>query len=71
MSLTPAADQAEARKKKDALEKCGKNMGPHDYIPIEWLKTETSERVTRLFCRVCFNHVSVYSVLENYTEIKL
>lgn len=71
MSLTPALDAAEARKKKDLIEKCGKNMGPHDYIPIEWNKTETAERVTRLFCRVCFSHVSVKALLDNYPEIKI
>lgn len=70
MSLTPVQDEIEARKKREAVELCGKNRGPHDYIPIEWSKSETAERVTRLFCRICFNHVSIKSILENYPEIK-
>ena len=70
MSLTPAQDEIEARRKREAIELCGKNRGPHDYMPIEWLKSETSERVTRMLCRVCFNHVSVKSLLENYPDIK-
>jgi hypothetical protein len=63
----------EARKLRESVELCGKNRGPHDYIPIEWNKTETAERVTRLFCRICFSHVSVASLLEAYKdyEIKL
>lgn len=70
MSLTPAYDEAEARKKKDAIEKCGKNMGPHDYIPIEWNQSATAKRVTRLLCRVCFCHIAVTVLIENYPEIK-
>jgi hypothetical protein len=70
MSLTPAYDEIEARKKRDLIEKCGKNMGPHDYIPIEWLKSATSERVTRMLCRICFSHIAMPVLLENYPEIK-
>lgn len=70
MSLTPAHDELAARKIKDAREKCGKNMGPHDYIPIEFSKTATAERVTRLMCRVCFCNVAVMTLLENYPEVK-
>ena len=68
---TPAYNELEARKKRDAVEVCGKNRGPHDYIPIEWLKTESSERVTRLFCRTCFCHVSIKDLMANYPEVKL
>ena len=71
MSLTPANDEAEARKKRETVELCGKNRGPHDYIPIEWLKTATSERVTRLMCRTCFCHISILVFLENYPDIKI
>lgn len=71
MSLTPAQDEKELRKKKENIELCGKNRGPHDYIPIEWTKTETAERVTRLLCRVCFKHLAVKILLENYEEINV
>ena len=71
MSLTPAQDVLEARLKKEAIELCGKNRGSHDYIPIEWTKTENVNRVTRLLCRVCFNNVETHVLLASYREIKL
>jgi hypothetical protein len=69
MSLYPARDELEAKKKRDAIEKCGKNMGPHDYIPIEWTKTNDVERVTRLICRVCFCNVSISTLLSLYVDV--
>jgi hypothetical protein len=81
MSLTPAQDQIEAQRKKDNIEKCGKNGGPHDYVPIEWklindvgvegqaLESKT-ERVTRFLCRVCFKNISTSVFVKNYEEIK-
>jgi len=69
MSLTPARDELEARKKRDAIEKCGKNMGPHDYVPIAWFVDGTTKRVTRLFCRVCFNHIAMSDLIANYPEL--
>lgn len=68
-SLTPAHDERVMRDRKEAVELCGKNRGPHDYIPIEWLKNEFTERVTRLLCRICFKHISVYNILENSIEV--
>jgi len=82
MSLTPAQDELEARKKREAIELCGKNRGPHDYIPIEWklindigvqgeLYEARTKRVTRFLCRVCFCNVETQVLLESYKEIKL
>jgi hypothetical protein len=68
-SLTPAYDEKDLIRKKEAFELCGKNRGPHDYMPIEWLKSATSERVTRLMCRVCFSHVSMKWILERYADV--
>jgi len=68
-SLSPANDQRLLREKKESVELCGKNRGPHDYIPIEWLKNDNAERVTRLLCTNCFKHVSVYNILENSCEV--
>jgi hypothetical protein len=65
----PAYDERAFREKKEAVELCGKNRGPHDYIPIEWLKTATSERVTRMMCRICFNHITMMNILENSREV--
>ena len=71
MSLTPAHDERVMRDKKESVELCGKNRGPHDYIPIEWLTTSNSniKRVTRLMCRTCFKHISVSNILENSIEV--
>lgn len=71
MSLTPARDEREALKKKDAIEKCGVNRGSHDYIPIEWSITPTAKRVTRLLCRVCFNNISMQCLIENYQDVSV
>jgi hypothetical protein len=71
MSLFPARDEKEARAKREAIELCGKNRGPHDYIAIEWLKTATSERVTRLMCRICFCHISMASLISNYDDLSV
>jgi len=80
MSLTPAQDNLDAQRKKDAIEKCGKNGGPHDYIPIEWSESNIlngkpvegvrMKRVTKLLCRVCFNNISTSILIKNYIEIK-
>lgn len=77
MSLTPARDDLEARRKKEALELCGKNRGPHDYMPIEWMYVPSEKpnfsfkRVTRLMCRVCFCNVDVSTLIENYPNVNL
>lgn len=74
-NLHPARDELEARKKREAIELCGKNRGPHDYIPIEWMITAPSgnlpqmERVTKLLCRICFCNVKTSTLIEAYTEI--
>ncbi len=78
MSLTPAQDEIEARKIRDAIEKCGKNMGPHDYIPIEWFYVDCPDegphgkrykRVSRFLCRVCFNSVNISTLLNSYKDV--
>ncbi len=70
MNLTPAQDALELQKKIDAIELCGKNRGPHDYMPIEWKKNEFSEYVTRLMCRICFCNVATSQLIEHYPEVK-
>ncbi len=71
MSLTPAQDEVERRKKIDAVEKCGKNMGPHHFMPIETTQTDNVIRVTRLLCSVCYCNVSTKMLLSNYPEVSL
>jgi len=74
MSLHPAKDEAEARKRREEIELCGKNRGPHDYIPIEWFykKDEMGieyKRVSRFLCRVCFNSVNTVTLLSMYKDV--
>jgi hypothetical protein len=62
------------RNKKDAVELCGKNRGPHNYIPIEWNETEACKgknvkRVTRLLCIVCLCNVSMETLIGNYPNV--
>jgi hypothetical protein len=71
MTLTPALDEVEARRKKEEIELCGKNRGPHDYMPIEWATKDNYKRVTRLMCRVCFQNVGMNILINHYPEIKL
>lgn len=70
-SLTPALDEIEARRIREAIELCGKNRGAHDYIPIEW-RTDSdakTKRVTRLLCRVCFCNVNMSTLISSYKDI--
>lgn len=74
MSLHPAKNEAEARKKRELIELCGKNRGPHDYIPIEWFHTKDDrdieyKRVSRFICRVCFRNVNTSTLLEMYQDV--
>lgn len=72
MSLHPARDEAEARKKRDLIALCGRNRGPHDYIPIEYMYVEEKEtkykRTTRFLCRVCFFNVRTSTLLQMYKD---
>lgn len=73
-SLHPARDEAEARKKRQTIELCGKNRGPHDYIPIEWFYIKNDEgmefkRVSRFLCRVCFCNVNTTTLLKMYDDV--
>ncbi len=70
-SLTPAFDEIEARKIRESIELCGKNRGPHDYIPIEWVTTAEVKRVTRFLCRVCFNTVNTSTLIGMYKDLSL
>lgn len=69
MTLTPAQDAQKVREKKEAVELCGKNRGPHDYMPISWTMTATAKHVTRMMCRICFAHVAISNLMENSPEV--
>ena len=79
MSLHPARDEAEARRKREAIELCGKNRGPHHYVPIEWSESSIlngkivegliMKRVTKFLCRVCFCNVDTATLIATYPDI--
>lgn len=69
MSLTPALDEAKAKKIREAIELCGKNRGPHDYIPIQWSTSYNFKEVTVLLCRVCFSRINIKTLLKNYPDV--
>lgn len=54
----------------DRVSLCGKNRGPHDYIPIKKVIEQKVESVTMFMCRVCFNRVSMDLLVEHFDEIK-
>lgn len=71
-SLTPAYDQQQWEWKVGAVEKCGRNQGPHDYIPIEWVEkidpeNETNTKAVRkLMCRICLHRLAMETVEQFY-----
>lgn len=72
-NLNPALEEIEARKIREAIELCGKNRGPHDYIPIEWFYIEKDgmkhKRVSRFLCRVCFCNINTSTLIHNYKDV--
>lgn len=69
--------QQEYDKKLDAIKVCGTNRGPHDYIPVAWvkrdneLKKNSEEMVTTLMCRICFCRVNTNTLYEHFREVKV
>ncbi len=61
--------QKEYDRKVDAITLCGKNRGPHDYIPLSWLKTNTAEHVTHLICKTCFLRINLDTITKYFPEI--
>lgn len=73
MNLNPAATEKEYKRRMDAIMLCGRNMGPHDYIPISWIKDEATrtDHVTNLMCRVCFNRVNMKTLYTTFPEVTI
>jgi hypothetical protein len=69
MTLTPAQDAKTERERREKVELCGKNRGPHDYIPIQWVTDNNIKRVTRLLCRTCFCTVSMSCLVTHYEDV--
>jgi hypothetical protein len=63
--------QIEYDKRLDRIKTCGANRGVHDYIPVAWARSETTEMVTELLCRNCLNRVTVQTLYEHFHEIRI
>ena len=61
--------QKELDRKLDMITLCGKNRGPHDYIPMTWIKTTTAEHVSHLLCRTCFQRIKLDTISKYFPEI--
>jgi len=70
MREDPKITQREYDRKIDAMKVCGTNRGPHDYIPIAWVKQDDNREVTVLMCRVCFCRIRTETLLDQFEEIK-
>ena len=68
-------NEAEIQKRIRAIELCGKNCGPHHYIPIEWIERNDEiknikvKQVTRFICTTCFVNISTTTLLQNYENV--
>jgi len=61
--------QKQFDRKIDEITLCGKNRGPHDYIPMSWIKSATSEHVSHLLCRICFTRINVQTLTQLFPEV--
>jgi hypothetical protein len=61
--------QKQLDRKIDEITLCGKNRGPHDYIPVTWIKVKESEHVSHLLCRICFQRINVDTIAKHFPEI--
>ena len=67
--INTAYQERHLRLKREAIELCGKNRGPHDWIGIEWRENDGVRRLTRMMCRVCLANVSVGIMMNYGTEL--
>ena len=67
----PRITQKQYERKLHEIEKCGKNMGPHDYIPVAWYIGKEEKAVTHFMCRVCFVRVSMKTLTSQFGEVKI
>lgn len=77
----PAANHRAMQERFEAVTLCGKNRGPHDYIPTFWREWDevkdgkpTGHRmrsVAEFMCRVCFTRVEIDTLLKNFSRAEL
>lgn len=61
-------DKKEYERRISIIQTCGRNRGPHDYIPIAWFGTEEDKQVTHFMCKVCMIRVSMKTLLKHFHE---
>lgn len=71
MNSSPALTQKQYEMRLQAVMLCGKNMGPHDYMPISWVRDEKTEHVTHLMCRVCFVRLNMKTLYNEFPEVSI
>lgn len=64
-------DYKAREKALDDLRCCGRNRGPHDYIPVKWVRDGEIEHVKEIMCRICFQRVNMKTLYENFSEAKI
>jgi hypothetical protein len=69
--MSQPLSQKEYERRIDAISVCGKNRGPHDYIPVAFAKDTNAEYVTMFICRTCFVRVSTQTLYEHFPEVKV
>lgn len=68
---TPALNQKEYNRKMEDITLCGKNRGPHDYIPTAWIEEENKRYISILMCRVCFVRITMKTCYDLGHEAKM
>ena len=63
--------QQEWDRRIDAIKLCGRNRGPHDWIPVRWRKIEDGEQISDFMCRVCYHRVSMATLAQYFPELKM
>lgn len=79
MAIPPGWTQKDYDKRINDIKLCGRNMGPHDYIPVRWMiesedssesKLQTKE-VTHFMCRICFAKVNMKTILKEFPDLSI
>lgn len=61
-------DHKEHERKLEKIKVCGANRGPHNYIPVIWVKSNDEEHVSMIMCMNCFTRVKIKTLYEHFEE---
>jgi hypothetical protein len=73
MPIPAGWSQKDYEKRLDAISVCGKNRGPHDWIPVRWHTDAVTaiKEITHLMCRVCYNKVNVATLIREFSDLSI